>query len=172
MSRERKIQIVTIAVLLLALAGGALRKVRWSWLRPASLGVPAAQSKAGQDPQDAIYAMLAAARAGDVQAYLSNFTGDLRASLAQTQAESGQNGFANYLVQSNAAIKGVAVSDPEMIGEREAKVRVEYVYQDRNEVQLAYLEKSGAVWKIARTDGMARGQTLIPYGTPVSRINK
>lgn len=46
-------------------------------------------------------------------------------------------------------------------------MRVEYVYQDRNEVQMMYLEKRPSGWKISRTDGDERVETLVPYGTPV-----
>ncbi len=49
----------------------------------------------------------------------------------------------------------------------EVKVKVEYVFQDRNEVQWMYLEKSGNSWRIARVDTAERIQTLVPYGTPV-----
>jgi hypothetical protein len=57
--------------------------------------------------------------------------------------------------------------DPQTITDTEAKVRVEYVYQDRNEVQMMYLEKGSRGWKISRTDGDERVETLVPYGTPV-----
>jgi hypothetical protein len=104
--------------------------------------------------------MLNAAKAGDVKAYLASYTGQMEASLRQTLT-------ANYLKDSHAAIKGVAVSDPQKITDLEAKVRVEYIYQDRNEVQMVYLEEGPAGWKISRVDSDERVQTLIPYGTPV-----
>ncbi len=46
-------------------------------------------------------------------------------------------------------------------------MRVEYVYQDRNEAQSMYLEKLSGAWKIARVEAAERVKTLIPYGTPV-----
>jgi len=75
--------------------------------------------------------------------------------------------FSRYLKESNSAIKGVALADPQPLGDRQASVRVEYVYQDRNEAQTMYLEKDAAGWKITRVDGAERVKTLIPYGTPV-----
>ena len=57
--------------------------------------------------------------------------------------ETGPERFSRYLKDSNSAIKGIAVSDPEPVSVREMKVRVEYVYLDRNEAQTVYLEKSG-----------------------------
>jgi hypothetical protein len=47
------------------------------------------------------------------------------------------------------------------------KLRVEYVFADRNEVQWMYLENANGSWKIARVDATERVKTLIPYGTPV-----
>ena len=46
-------------------------------------------------------------------------------------------------------------------------MRVEYVYQDRNEAQMMFLEKAQGGWRIARVDGTERVKTLVPYGTPV-----
>ena len=91
----------------------------------------------------------------------------MEAALRGTIAESSTAAFAQYLKGSAAGIKGVALSDPEKPSELEAKVRVEYIYQDRNEVQTLYLEKRANVWRIARTDAGERIPTLIPYGTPV-----
>jgi Na+-transporting NADH:ubiquinone oxidoreductase subunit NqrC len=157
MKKDSKARIVTVAVVLALLAALAARKMGWR--------LP--EAKASEDPQDTIYAMLSAARAGDVKTYLAEFTGQMEASLRQSLAETTESGFAKYLRDSNAAIKGVAVSDPMKITDQEAKVRVEYVYQDRNEAQTMYLEKGPNGWKIARADSDERIKTLIPYGTPV-----
>jgi len=67
----------------------------------------------------------------------------------------------------NSAIKGVAISDPQQTGDNAASVRVEYVYEERNEAQTVHLEKVNGIWKIARVDGAERIKTLVPYGTPV-----
>jgi len=124
-------------------------------------------AKPDPTPQDAIYAMLDAARAGDVKSYLAAYTGQMQTSLKQSLAETGEQGFAKYLKESNAAIKGIAIMEPQVLTDREMKVRVEYVYQDRNEAQFMYLERGTAGWKIARVDGTERVKTLVPYGTPV-----
>lgn len=127
----------------------------------------ASRAKAEATPQDAIYSMLDAARVGDTGAYLRSYTGQMEASLKQSIAETTGAGFAKYLKDANAAIKGVAISEPQPLTDREMKVRVEYVYQDRNEAQTMYLEKQPDGWKIARVDGAERVKTLVPYGTPV-----
>ena len=155
MTRHHTAQLVTVLVLVAALAIGLARKAGWR------------TAKAPPEPQDAVYAMLAAARAGDVKAWLACYTGEMQATLRQTVKESTEPGFAKYLRDTHAAIKGVAVSDPQRIGEQEATLRVEYIYQDRNEAQIVSLEKDPAGWKIARAGAAGRVPSLIPYGTPV-----
>jgi hypothetical protein len=161
MTKERKTQVMTVAVLVAAFGLVLVQKYGSASLAPA----PA--PKADPAPQDAIYAMLDAARDGDVDAYLNAYTGQMQASLQQAVTESTPAGFARYLRDSNAAIKGIAISEPQPLADREMKVRVEFVYQDRNEAQAMYVEKTGEGWKIARVDGLERVKTLIPYGTPV-----
>lgn len=163
MTKERKAQIATLAVLACA---GAIVVVR-NLQTQGPIIPPIAQQKAAPVPQDTIYAMLDAARAGDAEKYLSCYTGQMLASLQQSVNETGKDGFAKYLKESNAPIKGVAINEPQVLTDREVKVRVEFVYQERNEVQFMYFEKSGADWKIARVDATERVKTLIPYGTPV-----
>jgi hypothetical protein len=155
MSKERKATVVTVAILAVALGVVAVRKINWRVSAP-----PAT-------PQDAIYAMLDAAREGNVARYLAAYTGQMEAALKQAIAEKTEAGFARYLKDFNAPIKGIAITEPQALSDREVKVRVEFVYQDRNEVQFMYLEKVAGAWKIARLDATERIKTLIPYGTPV-----
>ena len=109
--------------------------------------------------------MLDAARNGDVKRYMASYTGQMAQSLERARSESQD--FAAYLRDSNAPLKGIAVMDPQPQSEREVTVRVEYVYQDRNEAQFFYLEKMGSNWKIARVETAERVRTIVPYGTPV-----
>jgi len=161
MTSQRKAQIVTVGILVVVVAVIALRQSNW---RPGlRLGGPGRQPT----PQDAIYAMLDAAREGNVGAYVAAYTGQMQASLRQTIAEATEEGFARYLRESNAPVKGIAITEPEALTDREVKVRVEYVYRDRNEVQYMYLEKGDGKWLIARVDATQRIKTLVPYGTPV-----
>jgi hypothetical protein len=158
MTRERKTHLATVAVLVLALAAALGQKTGWRCGRSGA--------NAPSSPQDAIYGMLDASRSGNVSAYLASYTGPMLASLRESVRETTEAAFSGYLRNSNSAIKGVAVSDPQ-INDREATAQVEYVYQDRNEVQIVHLDKVGGEWKIARVDGAERVKTLIPYGTPV-----
>jgi hypothetical protein len=159
-NKRRTAQLLTLVVLALALGIGVMRKT--GWRLPESK--PAEEAQA---PQDAVYSMLDSARSGDVKAYLAHYTGPMEAALRQAIAESTESAFAKYLRDSQAAIKGVAVSEPEITNGTEAKIRVEYVYEDRNEIQTMYLDRVSSGWKIARTEGDERIKTLIPYGTPV-----
>ncbi|HUB33320.1 MAG TPA: hypothetical protein VMA31_09835 [Bryobacteraceae bacterium] len=118
------------------------------------------QPKPPPTPKATIYAMLDAARAGNTSAYLAQYAGPLASQLQQSVT-------ANYLKSSNAEIKGVSVSEPQFLSDREASLRLEYIYQDRNEAQTVYLEFSSGAWKIARVDSAERVPTLVPYGTPV-----
>src|ERR1700674_2919922 len=106
----KKAHIVTVAVLLAALTVVLIQKT----------GSRPSEPTAGKDPRDAIYAMLNAARAGDVKAYLANYTGPTEAALRQTLAESTEPGFAKYLTDSSRSLKGVAVSEPQTITDLEA----------------------------------------------------
>jgi len=158
MTKERKAQIITV-VILAAAAGVAIA-------RKSNLATVSAP-KADPTPQDVIYAMLDAAREGNVPVYLNAHTGAMEQSLRKAIAESTEPGFAKYLKESNAAIKGIALQEPQPLTDREVKVRVEYVFEDRNEIQFMYLEKSGNSWKVSRVDTAERIKTLVPYGTPV-----
>jgi len=155
MNRPRAATIVTILLMAGLLAAAVLRK---TGVRRAAL--PAT-------PQDAIYRMLDAARAGDGRVYLRQYAGDMEAQLKQAAAEKTEADFKSYLRTSNAEIKGVAVSEPKVLPDREVEVEVEYIYQDRNETQRMYLKKYGDEWKITRVNGAERVKTLAPYGSPV-----
>jgi hypothetical protein len=155
MSRPQPGAIITILLLGGLLAAAVLRT---TGIRRAPL--PAR-------PQDAIYRMLDAARAGDISAYLRQYGGQMEAYLRQVIAEKTEAGFRSYLQAFNAEIKGVAVSEPRILSKREVEVRVEYIYPDRNEAQRMSLEKYGDEWKITRVDGAERVKTLVPYGSPV-----
>lgn len=164
MTRDTRAKILTL-VLVAGIGAFLVLRQRGGSVSGLAPEMPAA--KADPTPQDTIYAMLDAAREGDVDRYVSFYTGQMEASLKQAVAESGRDGFSKYLKDTNAPIKGIAINEPQALTDREVKARVEYVYQDRNEAQMFYLEKHGAGWKIARLETAERVKTLVPYGTPV-----
>ena len=155
MKQRRKAQLTTL-VLMAALGCLAI------WKRtPARVSTPA-------QPQDAIYQMFDAVREGNLPKYLESHTGMMEASLRRAAAEIGEARILQSLQEKNAPVKGIAILEPVRLSDREMKARVEYVFADRNEVQILYLEKSGEQWKIARVEGAQRIETLVPYGTPVN----
>ena len=132
-----------------------------------SLGILRRHSNPQVSPKDTIYAMLDAARGGDVKVYLAQYTGSMAAFLQRAAEEKTAAGFQAWLTTRNAEIKGVAISEPQMLSDRETSIRVEYIYQNRNEVQMVFLEKVDLAWKIARVDSAEQIKTLVPYGAPV-----
>ncbi len=155
--------VLTVAVLLGVFAVALLRSNHWQ-LPSSWNGLRAIASKrAPSNPEDGIYAMFDAARAGDAQAYLDCFSGPLREQLAATAKEDAK--FKEYLIRQNSAVQGMAVTVTDRPNADEARVRVEYVYSDHNEVQHAHLKREGARWKIINMDGAQPVQPLVPYGT-------
>jgi hypothetical protein len=155
MTRERKAQIATVAILTAALVLVAVKRGGWK------------ARAAPVTPQDTVYRMLDAARDGDVRGYLRCYTGQMDGTLRQIVAEKGEPALAAYIRSFNATIKGVAIQEPQPVSDREVRLRVEFVYQDRNEAQLYYLEQAGGEWKISRLENAQGVQTPVPYGTPV-----
>jgi hypothetical protein len=150
-------RIVTILVLAAAVGIVVARKTDFRFNR--------LTEQQQSSPQDAIYSMLDAARSGDVARYLSSYTGEMSQSLARAKSDSPD--FAKYLRDSNAQLKGIAVMEPQPQPDGQVELRVEYVYQDRNEAQFFFLAKTRDGWKISRVETSERVKTLIPYGTPV-----
>jgi hypothetical protein len=168
MKREKAASVLTAAALLLTLGVVVAKNKGWT-LRDAS---PSAIARLLLPktiaPEDAIYGMLDAARAGNVSAYLASYSGQMNNLLKHSAAESGPGAFEKYLKNSNAAIQGVALSPPQTVSDSQVKVRVEYVYRDRNEVQFIYLRKEGSRWKIYQVDSAEPVKTLVPYGSVVT----
>ena len=159
MSKERQAQILTVLILA-AVVGVAL-------LRKTNVGASFATliERSEPTPQDAVYDMLDAGKEGDVEKYIASHTGKMQETLRRTIAESSD--FAQYLRNSNAPIKGIAVTEPQWLSDTHVNVRVEYVFADRDEVQFLLIEKTPAGWKIARADSARRQETPTPYGAKV-----
>lgn len=162
---DRKV-VFTLAFILALLALVALRTHGWRLALPT--WISQRFSSAPASPEDAIYAMLDAARAGDTKTYLASFSGAMREQLLQVVKEQSEANFEAYLKAQNAAFQGVAVSVTDRPSDTEAQVRVEYVYTNRNEVQNVYLRKEGSRWRIFKVAGSQQVKTLVPYGTAVT----
>jgi hypothetical protein len=119
-------------------------------------------------PEDTVYGMLDAARAGDTTMYVDTFSGPLQQQIRQVIRESGKTQFASYLTAQSGSFQSVALSVTDQSSDVEARLRVEYVYTNRNDVQTFHLKKEGGLWKILGISGTDQIKTLIPYGTAVT----
>ena len=160
MSRERKAQLATVLILVGALVLVAAKRGGW---RPASIIQPSAPVT----PQDTVYRMMDAARDGDVSAYLECYTGPMEGSLRQIVKEKGTNSLADYIRRFNSAVNGVALQEPQTVADNEVRLRAEFVYSDRNEAQVYYLQRVTGKWRIARQENAEGIKAVVPYGTPV-----
>ena len=139
------------------------------WRVPVKLTDFLSRSRARiQTPEDTVYGMLDAARAGDTAVYVDAFSGPLQQQIQQVIQESGKTQFATYLTAQSSSFQSVALSVADQPSDVEARLRVEYVYANRNEVQTLHLKKSGGRWKIVGISGTDQIKTLIPYGTAVT----
>jgi len=119
------------------------------------------------DPEECIRAMLDCAARGDIAGYLDCFDDELRANLQNKLERMGADKFARYLRERNKPVKGVAFSDVERTRKDELRMRVEWVFLDRNEVQRFTLKKVGGRWKIKDMSEPRYVKPLVPYGTKV-----
>lgn len=169
MTKDAKAQAATIALIVAVLAAVGWKQGLLKLPDRASSAItfPGSSRSQPEQPRDVIYAMLDAAREGIVDEYLDCYSGQMEKTLRQSHAEMGERKFSEFLKERNRDIKGIAMNEPEFAAEDEAKVRVEYVYAERNEVQQFYLNQQSGAWKIDRVSAPQRIQTPIPYGTPV-----
>lgn len=170
-TKEWKVRVVTIAVITVAAVFAVARNTGFQWPmgRAVSYSSESSSSKASQNgsqPQDVLYRMFDAASEGDVEAYLDCYTGSMRRRLEQSRDEMKRDAFAQHLTRTNEQIKGIAISTPPPVSDTEVQVTVEFIYQDRNEVQHFLLQRTTGEWKIAQVDAVERVETLVPYGTP------
>ena len=121
-----------------------------------------------EEPESVIWLMLEKSKAGDVEGYLDCFSGQTRAQLETTAQGMSLPKFSEYLKQSVAPVKGVAVYDVQRPSEVLTTLVVEYVYQDQNERQQMSLKKDKSRWRIEKAEASQRIQPIIPYGKPVT----
>lgn len=121
-----------------------------------------------QTPEDGVYKMLDAARAGDTDRYLDCFAGAMRTQIEQIIKETSRSKFTRYLRNQNKLFTSVAVTANENPVPENAHVRIEYVFPERNEVQDLYLRQESGTWRITKVIGSEQITTLIPYGTAVT----
>jgi hypothetical protein len=139
------------------------------WRVPGTVSALFSHSRArAASPEDTVYGMLDAARAGDTAVYVDTFSGPLQQQIQQVIRENGKTQFATYLTAQSSSFQSVALSVADQPSDVEARLRIEYVYANRNEVQTLHLSKSDGRWKIIGISGTDQIKTLIPYGTAVT----
>ncbi len=167
----------------LAMLGAALVSALYSARRPrqprtptaATRGVTAATPASLDNTMiSSIEAATAAARAGNLTAYLEQFTDPLRGQLERTRAEKGDAYLIGYLKRLMAPVKGVAVNlrTKQDSAPNETRLMVEFIYADRNEVQPFFLRRVGEAWRISRMDSVHSTPILIPFGTSLEKAGR
>ena len=146
-----------------ALMAGVVGWFAW-WQHRPSAAVQVEES----GPESTVWRMMEASAAADSEAYLACYTGEVELALRRNVQEMGAEQFRAYLAKIHGETKGIAVAPPELVSPTEARVRIEYVYADRNEIQQVCLRQVGEEWRIFRVDGAQPMKALVPYGTPVA----
>ena len=117
-------------------------------------------------PEATVFAMIQAARTGNVSRYLASYGAPALENLRQTIREQGETAFADEIRRSNATIQGIAAADPEITGDS-AKIRVEYIYTDRTQVQRLSLIRYPKGWLIVGTEEEELARMPVPFGATV-----
>ena len=127
--------------------------------------LPEPSADAGE-PREVFWQMVEASREGAVAAYLDLFAGEVREQLEAVHDEMGAAAFEQYLRQRFADVKGVAVTDEEVLGGK-VRLEVEYVREASYETQSLDLHSSRGRWRIVAVGATREREPPVPYGTPV-----
>jgi len=118
-------------------------------------------------PEEAVRRMFEFGSKGDVGGYIGCFDEDLAARLKADAERMGRAKFGAYLKKRNSPVKGMAFSDVRKTRDDEVRMKVEWVFLDRNEVQLFTLRRVRGKWKIKDMSDPKYVKPLVPYGTKV-----
>jgi hypothetical protein len=118
-------------------------------------------------PAERVNAMARYSSEGMAPEYIDCFTGQLRAALEQTRDQMKPGAFGELLRNRSASVRGVAISDQTQPDENTSKMKVEWIFEDRNEAQYFTLLKVDGDWKISEMSGAQYNKPEIPYGTKV-----
>lgn len=136
------------------------------------LGLTVCACGRGKSTEDAsasgcIRAMSTDSREGRVEDYLDCFTGELRAKLEQARDQMKPGEFAQTLRRRSAPVRGIAIYDQTEVDDKTTRLKVEWVFEDRNEIQTFTLRKVKGAWKISDMTESEFKKPEIPYGTKV-----
>lgn len=139
-----------------------------SLLLTAGLACDRAQSPtAVTTPSERVQAMSRLAEEGSADEYVDCFTGKLKAKIEQTREDMTDEEFGAVIRKRAGAVKGVAISNREELADGGVRLRVDWVFADRNEIQTFTLRADGDDWKIAEITDSQYEKPEIPYGTEV-----
>jgi len=124
---------------------------------------------ADDDPEGCCYRMLSAQRAGDVQAYLDCFTGELRQLRTEQLQRKSAEAQSAELRERALALTGQVTRDLQLSEPNRATLVLERVFTQHSERQQVALRLTDGGWKISSVQDLGRIESRIPYGTPVSQ---
>ena len=125
------------------------------------------KAEPGSAAADCIHNMLRYSREGRTAEYLDCFEPKLRAKLEGERDAMKAGEFADYLRRRAQPVRGFACSDETVLDENTNRIKVEWVFEDRNEIQLFSLKRIDGVWKIADMTEAQYKKPSVPYGTKV-----
>ena len=92
--------------------------------------------------------------------------------MTRTRAERGDAYLRDYLARLAGPIQGLAadLTRKEPVGPDTIRLPIQFIYRDRNEMQLFTLRREGERWRIIAIENVRSAPTLIPYGTPMQQV--
>ena len=120
-------------------------------------------------PEACVNEMFEAMKVGDVPVYLKCFTGDLQRRLESTARDQTTSGFAEYLKQLVAPVRGRTLfqDKTEYSGPDQVRLVIDRVYENRPwEYQAYRLRRESSGWKIYAIEPVETHEPLIPHGAP------
>ncbi|MCX7818594.1 MAG: hypothetical protein N2652_05215 [Kiritimatiellae bacterium] len=132
----------------------------------AAFGVWVGRRSSPATPEQVVTAWFDAVARGDANAAMRLAAGPLRQSLDALRSEARPSGADNGVAGWVRGLRGVAVKTMGGSPDSFAEAEVELVFEDRNERQVARLQRRGRGWVIV---GFSQANRVVPpvqYGTP------
>ncbi len=138
--------------------------------RAESSSAPTPEDDPLREAEAQLRSLLARAKTGDVEGYLSAFAEPLRSRIEREAKERGLDRFAEDLRESARTRKSHAIFAPQADGAGACRIVVETVYPDRNERQTYRLEQADSGWLVSSIDNVRAHEPIARYGTPAAYL--